>query len=725
MKQKRKKWNRFPAAFLCLLLSLLLPVHPAAAGEAPTRVTFENAQNDTPDLYVSKKVESASGNYEMPADLRFPFVLKLDGKLAGQLEYRVFDEAGTEIFRYADGESTEAKPNKIPYQTDRSGTFTLAPGQTAKFEYVGTGTAYEVTEMPAEGWTQIQPPGGAPAAGTVTEKGAWAQFVNLTGGGGVTRLIVRKDITFPAGYVCPETPDFPFALTVDGKPYGEEPYTVTDTKTGAELGTRTTGPDGSFSLKGGQTAVFSEIPQDVDYRVTEGRTEGWWAVGETEQEGTTGTGGAVPVVFTNGNASFAVTKRMEDDSRPDTAFTFELLKADYSLWEGAAYLLYQTNGEPVLGESGEQAAGVTDGNGQFSLKPGQTALFTGIEPGSVYSVSEIGHPDYIQTVPREADGYRDQVVSAAVEVLPFVNKPSLGGLTVTKVVENTDGNAPLEKKEFSFLLSRKTAEGAGEPAYEPVADAVYSVEVGGSQNSYRTDEKGGFTLKRNESARFEGLKPGTYRIEEQVSGELEYEPEQAVQEVEITREAPNVSVTFVNRYASRFFDLYLVKTDRADQGKALEGAAFMLYRDALNQNPVQEEPFVTDKEGKITIPDLKTGTYYLVETEAPAGYQLLANPIKITVCWKGPVMEVTVDDKTITSQEEDDQIYIQQVPDGKDEVHIKIYNNKNFGLPLTGGTGTLLFGGGVLLAMAVLFLTLWKLGKKKNMMPQEKEEKQE
>ena len=59
---------------------------------------------------------------------------------------RVFDEAGTEIFRYADGESTEAKPNKIPYQTDRSGTFTLAPGQTAKFEYVGTGTAYEVTE---------------------------------------------------------------------------------------------------------------------------------------------------------------------------------------------------------------------------------------------------------------------------------------------------------------------------------------------------------------------------------------------------------------------------------------------------------------------------------------------------------------------------------------------------------------------------------------------------
>ena len=52
-----------------------------------------------------------------------------------------------------------------------------------------------------------------------------------------------------------------------------------------------------------------------------------------------------------------------------------------------------------------------------------------------------------------------------------------------------------------------------------------------------------------------------------------------------------------------------------------------------------------------------------------------------------------------------------------DEVHITVYNNKNFGLPLTGGTGTLLFGGGVLLAMAVLFFTLWKLGKKKKMTP--------
>ncbi len=93
--------------------------------------------------------------------------------------------------------------------------------------------------------------------------------------------------------------------------------------------------------------------------MTEGRARRLVGGGGDQQEGTTGTGGAVPVVFTNGNASFAVTKRMEDDSRPDTAFTFELLKADYSLWEGAAYLLYQTNGEPVLGESGKRRVGVT------------------------------------------------------------------------------------------------------------------------------------------------------------------------------------------------------------------------------------------------------------------------------------------------------------------------------------------------------------------------------
>ena len=79
---------------------------------------------------------------------------------------------------------------------------------------------------------------------------------------------------------------------------------------------------------------------------------------------------------------------MEDNSTPDVSFTFLLTKGDKSVWAEAPYLLYRTNGEPVLDEEGVQVSGVTDENGQFRLKPGQTAVFTGIRPGTVYNVSE-------------------------------------------------------------------------------------------------------------------------------------------------------------------------------------------------------------------------------------------------------------------------------------------------------------------------------------------------
>ena len=700
-------------AAICCVAAGLLPVQSvsAAEGDVP-RVVFENEQNTTPDLYVTKTIESASGDYEAPEDLRFTFILKLDGRLAGQREYRVFDENGAEVYNYQDGESTDVRPNKIPFRTDRSGTFTLAPGQTAKFEYVGAGVSYEVTEVPLEGWEQIRPSGGAPASGTVTDHGAWAQFTNLTGGSGSTELIVRKEISFPEGYTPPETPEFTFVLEIGGKPFAGERFIITDSLTGGEISSGTTGADGSFALKGGQSASFPDVPEDTDYRVTEKSTEDWWAVGETGKEGSTGTSGAVVAVFHNAQASFAVTKSMEDNSTPDVSFTFLLTKGDKSVWAEAPYLLYRTNGEPVLDEEGVQVSGVTDENGQFRLKPGQTAVFTGIRPGTVYNVSETAHPEYVQTVPSTGQGYTDKVVSDAVEVLPFVNRPAQGGLSVTKVLENTDGEAPQEQKEFTFVLRHKTegADGA-EGTYEPLADAVYSIVSGGSESTYKTDSEGKFYLKANETARFSGLSAGEYQVEELESG-FEYEPVVKIQEGSLTQDEPDLSFTFTNRYSAKFFDLYLIKEDRSVSGKTLEGAEFMLYRDELMQNPVQDEPFVTDSEGKITVENLKTGTYYLKETKAPAGYQLLANPVKITVSWLDDEMQVTVDDKTITSSQEDDQIHIVQNPQGNDSVHIKIYNSRSFLLPVTGGTAAVFIAAAA--GAAALLFGMWRLGKKKD-----------
>lgn len=677
-----------------------------------TRVTFENEQNNSPDLYVTKKIESVSGDYEAPAGLRFTFILRLNGSLADRLEYRVFDENGSEVYNYSDGESTEDKSNKIPYRTDRSGTFTLAPGQTARFEYVGVGTSYEVTEVQTDGWIQTTPSGGAPATGTVTDNGAWANFVNLTGeSGGEAKLLIRKDISFPDGYEAPETPDFTFYLELGNRPWAQEPYTVIDTVSGSETGSGITGSDGSFTLKGGQTAQFENIPQDTDYNVTEQDADGWRISGNASQEGTTGTSGTVTVYFNNANASFIVTKTMQDGSKPDKEFTFLLTDANRTVWRDAPYLLYYTTGEQVLDDEGNPVEGATDENGNFTLKPGQAALFTGIETGTVYNVSEIGDPDYVQAVPSSPEGYTDKTITDAVEVLPFVNREAEGGLSVTKRLVNSDGEAPLEQKEFAFVLRRleEAEEPDAEDTYEPVEGAVYSLETGTSQYTYKTDSEGKFTLKANETARFTGLPAGDYQVEE-LQGSLEYIAQVKVQEGSLTSSEPNLSFVFTNEYSSRLFNLYLIKEDHSDN--ALAGAEFMLYRDEMNRNPVQEEPYVTDSDGKITVESLKTGTYYLVETKAPEGYQLLANPVKIDVTWLEDEMQVTVDDKTITSTEEDDQIYIVQNIDEADEVHVTIYNSRNFTLPVTGGTAVLL--GAALVGIAVLMITMWRMGKKKS-----------
>ena len=161
----------------------------------------------------------------------------------------------------------------------------------------------------------------------------------------------------------------------------------------------------------------------------------------------------------------------------------------------------------------------------------------------------------------------------------------------------------------------------------------------------------------------------------------------------------------------QFFDLHLLKEDRSS-GDDLSGAEFMLYQGEMNQNPVQDEPYTTNSEGEITVSDLKEGTYYLVETKAPNGYQLLANPVKIDVSWDGDTMAVSVDNKDITSEDPKDQIYIVRAAESNDQIHMKIYNSKNFSLPLTGSEGGFLIMGGTLTVLATLLFILWKMGKR-------------
>ena len=133
------------------------------------------------------------------------------------------------------------------------------------------------------------------------------------------------------------------------------------------------------------------------------------------------------------------------------------------------------------------------------------------------------------------------------------------------------------------------------------------------------------------------------------------------------------------------------KTDN----KMLAGAKFKLYKDSVaDENVIKvtgsEGNYVVDPNSKNTVFEsvasitgqnynlhvngLAAGTYYLVETEAPAGYNKLTDPIKVTITKDGDTNWTVKKNDTA----ENDKI-------------IDVENSTGSILPSTGGMGTIAF----------------------------------
>ena len=124
----------------------------------------------------------------------------------------------------------------------------------------------------------------------------------------------------------------------------------------------------------------------------------------------------------------------------------------------------------------------------------------------------------------------------------------------------------------------------------------------------------------------------------------------------------------------------------------LAGAKFSLYTDNNNavgsiinfKNNGNEYRYTEDTEGTTTtlqsptdgnfnIKGLKAGTYWLKETEAPKGYNTLAEPIKIVI------------------EQNTDGTQIMKNVEGDDITKVEVENKSGSLLPSTGGIGTTIF----------------------------------
>lgn len=148
--------------------------------------------------------------------------------------------------------------------------------------------------------------------------------------------------------------------------------------------------------------------------------------------------------------------------------------------------------------------------------------------------------------------------------------------------------------------------------------------------------------------------------------------------------------------------IVLTKVDNKDESILLSGAKFKvktadgkyLKQDGDKFAEVDEENatvFVTDANGGITLSGLKEGTYTFVEIEAPAGYNLPANPELASV-----ELKLTKD----TSGNVTSAVSMSQTQ--------QVNNSKAANMPETGGMGTTLFyivGGLMAVGAAILLIT--------------------
>ena len=185
----------------------------------------------------------------------------------------------------------------------------------------------------------------------------------------------------------------------------------------------------------------------------------------------------------------------------------------------------------------------------------------------------------------------------------------------------------------------------------------------------------------------------------------------------------NGRVTAETKTYTWSFNIFKYFMDGNKKEKGLEGAQFILYREASTGSATEYEYAVMDTTGKIkswssdesdatvltspasgnlTMSGLANGTYYLKEKEAPQGYNPLENPIEIRITAESWTTSGTpsakIEYKTSTAEG------LEETEDGT----VKVENKSGTVLPGTGGIGTTIFyvvGSGLMVAAIVLLVT--------------------
>lgn len=191
--------------------------------------------------------------------------------------------------------------------------------------------------------------------------------------------------------------------------------------------------------------------------------------------------------------------------------------------------------------------------------------------------------------------------------------------TITKAqakaaeVEKTNAKTPL--KPGTILLTKtdkKTGEVLSGAAFELKDDQGKVL-----QSDLVTDKSGKIVL--------ETPTPGSYQLVE-MEAPTGYVKDTTPVKFTVKDQAESMALTKTNKTISG--GVLLEKVDEATN-QPLAGAEFELQTQA--GKVIETEKMRTDDNGRLAVKNLEPGNYQLIETKAPAGYQLDAKPVAFTI----------------------------------------------------------------------------------------------
>lgn len=600
------------------------------------------------DLEVKKTVSGeAKSQYD---DSDFTFIVSKDGTEEGALKSVAFTVKG-----------------ETGYTDSTTGEFTIKGGETASFTGLPAGN-YTVTEVNI-------PNDAGKYVITTTADGTTAQRTSLTKAifegseafafnnnydyqkGSLTvsksRVVIGKNLW--DAFDAPSS--FVFTLY---RLNGEEWQPVTDvsyTTTNPASALRAINIDGTFTLSGGQVAVFSNNLINGTYYVAETRET---ATGYTLEVTGDGNAEANLITVTNGatqskivtntytresDASISVTKEVKGINQASSVKAEDLVYT-FTLYAGSV-----SNNNAVTNWNSNNATGSarTNANGQFTLKHGETAAFSGLPDGINY---------YVVESDRTVDGYArtggsEMTLNGESGTLAFVNEYSrvTGDLTITKTMANDSAYKP-ETWEYQFNITG------------PVdwTNVNSSVATGGAIQL--TPAEDGYTFwltSDNPKLELKGLPGGEYAINE-IAASKEYDDDgtgyvlvttnEGLTNGKVTVGGGEQKVNFTNRYRIEGAVLTL---NKSFEGIAGNDAHFEYAFELQNPNGGIETIVITgaDKVTKI-LPIINSRndgndqlrTYKIREVSAPdiTKYTYLGNSFTIKQGAYGPESDIDKDE---------------------------------------------------------------------------------